>query len=103
MLLITVLNVLLQESLLHLVTALMVSLITVTLVLVVLINVLLVLIEKLVKFVLILELKLLLVNVLPDITILVKLNVIDVKTNVLNVMNTTNVPSVETESLLDKT
>jgi hypothetical protein len=56
-----------------------------------------------VKFVLILELKLLLVNVLPDITILVKLNVIDVKTNVLNVMNTTNVPSVETESLLDKT
>jgi hypothetical protein len=53
MLLITVLNVLLQESQLHLVIALMVSLITVTLVLVVLINVLLVLIEKLVKFVLI--------------------------------------------------
>jgi hypothetical protein len=102
MLLITVLNVLLQESMLHLVTALMVSSTTVTLVLVVLINVLLVLIEKLVKFVLILELKLQLVNVHQDFTILVKPNVIDVKTNVMNVMNTTNVLSVKMESLLVK-
>jgi hypothetical protein len=102
MLLITVLNVSPQESWLQVVIALMVSLITVTLVLVVLIIVLLVLIEQLVKFVLILEFKLHLANVQLDTTMLVKLNVTDVKTNVMNVMNTTNVLSVKTELPLDK-
>jgi hypothetical protein len=87
--LITVLNVLLQESTLHLVTAQMVSSITETLVLVVLTTVLLVNLEPNVPLVLISELVPQLVNVQKDSSMLVKLNVLLVTGNVLLVMKTT--------------
>jgi hypothetical protein len=87
--LITVLNVLLQESTLHLVTAQMVSSITETLVLVVLTTVLLVNLEPNVPLVLISELVPQLVNVQKDSSMLVKLNVLLVTGNVTLVMKTT--------------
>jgi hypothetical protein len=97
--LITVLNVLLQESTLHLVTAQMVSSITETLVLVVLTTVLLVNLEPNVPLVLISELMPQLVNVQKDSSMLVKLNVLLVTGNVLLVMKTTFVLLVKTNPL----
>jgi hypothetical protein len=97
--LITVLNVLLQESTLHLVTAQMVSSITETLVLVVLTTVLLVNLEPNVPLVLISELVPQLVNVQKDSSMLVKLNVLLVTGNVLLVMKTTFVLLVKTNPL----
>lgn len=95
----TVLNVLLQESMLHNVLAQMVTLIMVTLVLVVLTNVELVLLEKIVPPVLISELTPQIVNVQKDIMILVKLNVNYVTGNVLLVILTTSVLLVTTQML----
>jgi hypothetical protein len=97
--LITVLNVLLQESTLHLVTAQMVSSITETLVLVVLTTVLLVNLEPNVPLVLISELVPQLVNVQKDSSMLVTLNVLLVTTNVTLVMKTTFVLLVKTNPL----
>jgi hypothetical protein len=97
--LITVLNVLLQESTLHLVTAQMVSSITETLVLVVLTTVLLVNLEPNVPLVLISELVPQLVNVQKDSSMLVKLNVLLVTGNVTLVMKTTFVLLVLTNQL----
>jgi hypothetical protein len=88
-LLITVLNVLLQESMLHPVTAQMVSSITETLVLVVLTTVLLVNLEPNVPLVQLTEKMPQLVNVLMDSSMLVKLNVLLVTGNVTLVMKTT--------------
>jgi hydroxylamine reductase (hybrid-cluster protein) len=90
-LLITVLNVLLQESMLHPVTAQMVSSITETLVSVVLTTVLLVNLEPNVPLVQLIEKMPQLVNVLMDSSMLVKLNVPLVTGNVPLVMKTTSV------------
>jgi hydroxylamine reductase (hybrid-cluster protein) len=90
-LLITALNVLLQESMLHPVTAQMVSSITETLVLVVLTTVLLVNLEPNVPLVQLIEKMPQLVNVLMDSSMLVKLNVPLVTGNVPLVMKTTSV------------
>jgi hypothetical protein len=96
-LLITVLNVKLQESMSQLVLAQMDTSITVTLVSVVLTNVLLVLPEKTVLPVLMSELTLQIVNVHPDIMILVKPNVKCVTGNVKLVNLTTFVTLVLTK------
>lgn len=90
-LLITVLNVLLQESMLHLVPVQMVSSITETLVLVVLTTVQLVNLEPNVPLVQLIEKMPQLVNVLMDSSMLVKLNVLLVTGNVPLVMKTTSV------------
>jgi hypothetical protein len=95
----TVLNVSLQESMLHNVLAQMDTLIMVTLVLVVLTNVELVLLEKIVPPVLISDLTPQNVNVQKDIMIPVKLNVNYVTGNVLLVILTTSVLLVTTQML----
>lgn len=97
MLLITVLNVLLQESMPQLVPVQKVSSITVTLVLVVTITVPLVNLDTSVLLVLILESTPQIVNVQKDIMTLVKLNVNYVLGNVLLVTLTTCVPLVTTQ------
>jgi len=95
--LITVLNVLPQESMPHLVTAQKVSSITVTLVLVVITTVPLVNLDTSVPLVLILESTPQIVNAQKDIMTQVKLNVNYVPGNVLLVTLITCVPLVTTQ------
>jgi hypothetical protein len=95
--LITVLNVLPQESMLHNVTVQKVSSITVTLVLVVTTTVPLVNLDTSVPLVLISESTPQIVNVQKDIMTLVKLNVNYVPGNVILVTLTTCVPLVTTQ------